>query len=82
MVIRLLYYYFIPMGKIQIENRNWHIIYEIDNWGQYEIDFMDWWLAVAETLQEARKISDEYKQIDIDRENESMLDMVTEDDLY
>jgi len=70
------------MWRIQIENRNWHIIYEIDNWGQYEIDFMDWWLAVAETLQEARKISDEYKQIDIDRENESMLDMVTEDDLY
>ena len=70
------------MWRIQIENRNWHIIYEIDNWGQYEIDFMDWWLAVAETLQEARKISDEYKQIDIDRENEGMLDMVTEDDLY
>jgi len=70
------------MWRIQIENRNWHIIYEIDNWSQYEIDFMDWWLAVAETLQEARKISDEYKQIDIDRENESMLDMVTEDDLY
>ena len=70
------------MGKIQIEKRNWHIIYEIDNWSQYEIDFRDWWLAVAETLQEARKISDDYYQIWLDQEYESMLDMVTEDDLH
>ena len=70
------------MWRIQIENRNWHIIYEIDNGSQYEIDFRDWWLAVAETLQEARKISDDYKQIDIDRDSETMLDMVTEDDLH
>lgn len=70
------------MGKIKIENRNWHSIYEIDNWSQYEIDFRDWWLAVAETLQEARKISDDYYQVWLDQENESMLDMVTEDDLY
>lgn len=70
------------MGKRKIEIRNWHDIYEIDNGSQYEVDFRDWWISVAETLQEARKISDDYYQVWLDQENESMLDMVTEDDLY
>lgn len=70
------------MWRIQIENRNWHIIYEIDNWSQYEIDFRDWWIAVAETLQEARKISDDYNQIYIDQEYESMEDLVAYEDIF
>ena len=70
------------MGKRKIEIRNWHDIYEIDNWSQYEIDFRDWWVACAETLQQARKISDEYNQLLIDQENCDLLDMASEQDLY
>jgi len=70
------------MEKIKIEIRNWHDIYEIDNWSQYEIDFRDWCVACAETLQQARKISDEYNQLLIDQENFDLLDMASEQDLY
>ena len=67
---------------VLVERRNWHKIYEIEKDMQYWIDFCDGWWRTVYSLEEAERISDEYKQIDIDIENESMLDMATEQNLY
>jgi len=67
---------------VLVERRNWHKIYEIEKDMQYWIDFCDGWWRTAYSLQEAEQISDEYHELEKELENESMLDMVTEQDLY
>ena len=67
---------------ILVERRNWHKIYEIEKDMQYWIDFCDGWWRTAYSLAEAERISDGYHELEEKLENESMLDMVTEQDLY
>lgn len=67
---------------VLVERRNWHKIYEIEKDMQYWIDFWDGWWRTAYSLEEAEQISDEYHEFEEELEHESMLDMVTEQDLY
>ena len=67
---------------ILIERRNWHYIYEIEKDLEYWIDFRDWWWATASSLSEAERISDEYNQIYIDQEYETMEDLVSYEDTF
>lgn len=67
---------------ILVERRNWHKIYEIEKDMQYWIDFCNGWWTTAYSLSEAEHISDEYYELELELENESMFDMATEQDLY